>query len=256
VVPLKASGNVLGFVYLECPQDLNSDDYELIGILASLCAAGLSNLRLHYDLLKSYDYTVEALATVSEYKDEHIGGHLYRIQELTRRLAAALGREEPEAESLARASRLHDIGKVGIPDMILSKPSKLSPEEFAIVSRHTTYGNKILEKVPGLELAKAVALSHHEKWDGAGYPHGLAGEDIPIAARIVAVVDVFDALASPRPYKGPWQMADIIEELEAGSGKMFDPTVIEAFLRILRAGDLDDLLREYRQLRFEHEVVR
>jgi len=252
VVPLKAAEQVLGFVYLECSQDLSKNDHELIQILANQCAAGLSNMKLHYDLIKSYDQSVDMLAAVSEFKDDTIGGHLHRIQELTRRLASALGLDEQEAESFAKASRLHDIGKVGIPDTVLSKPSRLSPEEFETITKHTTFGDKILEKAPRLDLAKTVARSHHEKWNGTGYPEGLTGSDIPLAARIVTVVDVFDALASPRPYKGPWHMKDIMKELEAGSGEHFDPMIVSAFLALLKNGELDDLIKEYDQIRLKH----
>jgi putative two-component system response regulator len=164
------------------------------------------------------------------------------MQEYTRRIARALGCSEEEANVYAKASRLHDVGKVGIPDNILRKPGKLTEEEFAVMRRHTRIGDTILTRSPSLAVARVVAKSHHEHWDGQGYPEGLAGLDIPYPARIVAVVDVFDALVSARPYKGPWGAAQAAEVIDAGRGSHFDPQVADAFLELYRAGRLDDLI--------------
>jgi len=245
VIPLKTSKHVLGFVYMECNQDIQNKDLDMVQVLVNQCTAGLDNFKLHHDLEKSYDQSIDMLAIVSEFKDQTIAGHIDRIQELTKRLSIALGLNDQEVELYTKASRLHDIGKVGIPDNILCKPARLSPEEFKIIIKHTTFGDKILEKAPNLEMARIVARSHHENWNGSGYPQGLCGTEIPMVARIVSVVDVFDALASPRPYKKAWAIPDIIDELESCSIVKFDPIVIATFLRILKSGELDDLIKEY-----------
>jgi response regulator RpfG family c-di-GMP phosphodiesterase len=247
VIPLKTTHTAIGFVYLESKIPLNKTDFELTQILANQCAACLDNFNLFSSLEKNYDQSIDMLALVAEFKDQAAGGHIYRTQELTRHLSEALGLGSTDANAFARASRLHDIGKVGIPDAILSKPGKLTPEEFQVITTHTIIGDQILQNSPALEIAKIVARSHHEKWDGTGYPDGLKAHDIPLVARIVSVVDVFDALASPRPYKKPWHIDDIRAELESASGKAFDPKIITVFSRLLDNGDLDDLLSTYTQ---------
>jgi len=242
VVPLAVKNEVLGFVYLEAGEALSQADRELIQILANQCAAGLDNFRLHHSLEKSYDEAVEMLGQVAEYKDTATGTHIRRIQKYTRLLALELGVPAAEAEVYGKASRLHDIGKVGIPDSVLRKPGKLTPEEFAVIQRHSEIGDSILKHSPSLAVARLVARSHHERWDGSGYPDGLIGDDIPYVARLVAIVDVFDALISARPYKGPWQAEAAAAEIERGVGTLFDPLPAQAFLVLYRRGDLADLV--------------
>jgi HD-GYP domain-containing protein (c-di-GMP phosphodiesterase class II) len=245
VIPLKTKKHVFGFVYLECSDIFDKTDFELLKIFANQCASGLENIGLHNNLKSSYDHAVNMLAIVSEFKDKTVGGHIRRIQELTKRLALALGISRSEIESFSEASRLHDVGKVGIPDSLLGKPAKLTEDEFKLIATHTMIGDQILCNSPVLENARIVARSHHEKWDGKGYPDGLSGDEIPLPARIVAVVDVFDALASPRPYKKAWPIPDVIKEMEAASGSHFDPEVVSTFLRLLQNGEFDDLIQEY-----------
>lgn len=242
VVPLAVKNEVFGFVYLEAGEALSQADRELIQILANQCAAGLDNFRLHHSLEESYDQAVDMLGQVAEYKDTATGTHIRRIQDYTVLLARELGASEGEAEVYGKASRLHDIGKVGIPDNVLRKPGKLVPEEFDVIKRHSTIGDSILKYSPSLAVARVVARSHHERWDGSGYPDGLAGEDIPYVARLVAIVDVFDALVSARPYKGPWQADMAAAEIERGIGTSFDPQMVNAFLALYRRGALADLM--------------
>jgi putative two-component system response regulator len=135
------------------------------------------------------------------------------------------------------------VGKVGIPDVILRKPGKLTTEEFATMKKHTRIGDAVLKRSPKLAVARLVAKSHHEHWDGAGYPDGLVGEAIPLAARIVAVVDVFDALVSQRPYKECWPVQRAASQVEAGVGTHFDPVIASTFLRLYAAGEFDDLVQ-------------
>jgi putative two-component system response regulator len=141
-----------------------------------------------------------------------------------------------EAELLRHASALHDVGKVGVPDSILLKPGKLDPEEWATMQSHTTIGASILSgsTSPLVQLAETIALTHHERWDGSGYPQGLAGDDIPLAGRICAICDVFDALLSSRPYKDAWPIAEVLAELERQRGSQFDPRLIDVFLPLAR----------------------
>ena len=134
------------------------------------------------------------------------------------------------------------MGKVGIPDHILRKPGPLTEEEFAEIQRHTLIGDAVLKRSPSLFMARVVARSHHEKWNGLGYPDGHKGDAIPFVARLVAVVDVFDALVSVRPYKGAWQKAAALAEIRQGSGQHFDPTIADTFAALIEKGDMDDLI--------------
>jgi len=247
VLPIKTAKQIFGFIYLECSEDLKETDFELVKILVNQCATSLDNFKLHNDLEKAYDQAIDMLAIISEFKDPDIGGHIHRIQELTRRLSVSLGVSDAEVDSFTKASRLHDIGKVGIPDSVINKPSRLTKDEFEIIANHTKIGDEILRNCPAFDVARTVARSHHEKWDGNGYPDGLHGKEIPFVARIVSVVDVFDALASARSYKKAWSIDEIIAELESGAGSQFDPIIVAAFLKILRDGELDDLIKEYGQ---------
>jgi putative two-component system response regulator len=152
-------------------------------------------------------------------------------------LALALGHAPEWAEDLLNAAPMHDVGKIGIPDAILRKPGKLTPEEWDVMRRHPEIGAEIIGQHPGgvLRMAHTIALAHHEKWDGSGYPHGLAGESIPVEARIVALADVFDALTARRPYKEPWTTEATVEHLRAQSGRHFDPDMVEVFIAQLPA---------------------
>ncbi len=242
VVPLRVNDAVFGFVYLESAEAISGSDRELIQILANQCAAGLDNFRLHHSLEESYEEAIDMLGQVAEFKDSATGAHILRIQEYTRRLATALGLSPDKVELYSKASRLHDIGKVGIPDEVLRKPGVLSAQERKIMQRHSEIGDTILKRAPSLAVARLVARSHHERWDGTGYPDASAGQAIPFVARLVAVVDVFDALVSTRPYKGPWQIEQAIAEIRNGIGRHFDPEIAQAFLTLYERGELADLV--------------
>jgi response regulator RpfG family c-di-GMP phosphodiesterase len=242
VIPLQIRNDVFGFIYLESAERLSGNDRELIQILANQCAAGLDNFRLHHSLEESYEEVIDMLGQVAEFKDSATGTHIIRIQEYTRRLALALGQSAEVADNYAKASRLHDIGKVGIADAILRKPGKLDADERVAMQRHSEIGDTILKRAPSLAMARIVARSHHERWDGAGYPDGTAGAAIPYVARVVAVVDVFDALVSARPYKGPWQTDTAVEEIRNGIGSHFDPEIANAFISLYERDDLADLI--------------
>ncbi len=177
---------------------------------------------------------LERLARAAEYRDDDTGEHTRRVGELSAALARVLGCPEDEVQLIARAAPLHDIGKIGIPDAVLLKPGKLTPEEFDVMRTHAAIGARILSgsDVPLLRLAAAISISHHERWDGSGYPEGIAGEGIPLVGRIVAVSDIYDALTHSRPYKPAWPVEDALAEIRAQAGLQLDPGVVEAFLYI------------------------
>ena len=178
---------------------------------------------------------VQRLGMAAEYRDEETGNHILRMSHSCALLARAIGWSEAECDLILNASPMHDIGKIGIPDAILLKPGKLEPHEWAIMKSHATIGGKLLEGDDSdlLRMAREIALTHHEKWDGSGYPTGLAGEAIPMAGRIAALADVFDALTSVRPYKKAWPIEDAVTFLKNNSGRHFDPALVEVFLRQL-----------------------
>ena len=175
---------------------------------------------------------VQRLGLAAEYKDNETGLHVIRMSHYSRVLALAAGFSERDAEELLNAAPMHDVGKIGIPDAVLRKPGKLDAEEWAVMREHAQIGAQIIgEHSSGLlHMAREIALSHHEKWDGSGYPNGLAGEDIPLVGRIVAIADVFDALTSERPYKKAWSVEAAVELLRAEAGRHFDPQLVELFL--------------------------
>jgi putative two-component system response regulator len=177
---------------------------------------------------------LERLARAAEYRDDDTGQHAQRVGRLAARLAQVLGLPAESCELIRQAAPLHDIGKIGIPDMILVKPGPLTPDERALMETHAAVGARILSgsRSAVLSLAEEIALTHHEWWDGAGYPNGLRGEEIPVSGRIVAVADVFDSLTHARPYKRAWTPREALAELEAGAGRHFDPAVVEALLRV------------------------
>ncbi len=242
VVPLLIKQQPQGFIYIEPIQEFTEADRSLIAMVAQQCSSAMENLRLHSDLLRSYDHMIEMLAGIAEYKDRITGNHIRRIDDYTRLLAVELGVSEEEAVVYGRASRLHDVGKVGIPDAILSKPGKLNAEEFAVIRTHTRIGEAILQHDDSLALARDVALHHHERWDGTGYPEGRPSAEFPLVTRIVSVVDVFDALISQRSYKAPWPPEQAVAEIERGAGTQFDPVVVAAFSALYRRGAFDSLI--------------
>lgn len=180
---------------------------------------------------------VQRLGRAAEYRDNETGLHIIRMSQFSTLLAKELGWSAADCELMLHASPMHDIGKIGIADAILLKPGKLTPAEWEIMKSHSAIGADILHESDSdlLGMARMIALHHHEKWDGSGYPHGLVGEAIPLPARIVAVTDVFDALTSKRPYKNPWSIDEAVRWMQDGTGSHFDPVVLAAFLNILPA---------------------
>lgn len=181
------------------------------------------------ELKQSRMQIIQVLGRASEYKDNETGMHVIRMSHYSQILALALGFSAPQAEKVLLAAPMHDVGKIGIADSIMLKPGPLSDEEMSIMRKHPQIGAEILGECDSdlLRLARSIALTHHEKWDGSGYPHGLAGEEIPIEGRIVAIADVFDALTSKRPYKEAWPVAKAMALIHDQSGKHFDPQLVQ-----------------------------
>ena len=185
------------------------------------------------ELRKSYDQTLEAWAKVLEYRDRETEGHSRRLVELSTRLSQALGLGEEEIVHMRYGALMHDIGKLAIPDHILLKPSKLEDDEKEIIRKHPSLAKQMLSEIPFLQPAVVIAYSHHERWDGTGYPEGLKGEEIPLYARIFTVVDTWDALRSNRPYRSAWSKTDAITYLKENKGIIFDPDILDAFLQLI-----------------------
>ncbi len=191
------------------------------------------NLRsAHFELQEAYRDTIFRLVLASEYKDKDTGNHITRLSRYCTLLARRMGLPQQEVENISYAAPMHDVGKIGIPDSIILKNGMLSENEFAIVKSHTRIGADILENARGavLKTAQTIALSHHEHWDGTGYPQGIKKTEIPLPARIVALTDTFDALTSERPYKKPYPIDISCDIIRKERGKHFDPDVVDLFL--------------------------
>jgi response regulator RpfG family c-di-GMP phosphodiesterase len=230
---------------------LGEVDRGLLEIFCSKVAIAFDNVYLYEQVLNSQKATVYALGKLAEFKDEITGQHVRRIERLTALIAGELkarGQFTDEiddcfVDQIGLASILHDVGKVGLPDSILNKPARLTDEEMDVIRQHPRIGANVLREVakmvPGrsyLSLGAEVAESHHEKFDGTGYPAGLKGDEIPIGGRITAVADVYDALMHKRPYKEAWRPGETIEHLKAQSGSHFDPRIVDAFLSLIERG--------------------
>ena len=178
-------------------------------------------------LLDSHLDLLQRLGRAAEYKDNETGLHVKRMSHYCKIIAMAYGMSEDDAELLRHAAKMHDIGKIGIPDNILLKPGKLTDDEFDVMKLHVNIGAEILSDPQSrlIEMCRLVTLTHHEKWNGSGYPNGLVGDQIPIEGRIVAIADVFDALTSVRPYKHAWEIEEALEYIEANAGSHFDPAL-------------------------------
>ena len=189
-------------------------------------------------LLKLTEEMVQTLAKTIDAKDKYTNGHSFRVSEYAVKLAGRLGLSDEELHALERESLLHDIGKIGIPDAVLNKPGRLTDEEFETIKDHTTIGKTILDGIEGMKSAADAAAYHHERYDGAGYPEGLKGKDIPVHARIISIADAFDAMRSDRVYRKGLDDDTIRRELINGSGKQFDPELLTVFLSLFDGGEL------------------
>lgn len=211
------------------------DEEDLVRSLASQAAVAVHNAQLTEELKQVHLDTIFRLSVAAEYKDKDTVQHIRRMAHYSAAIARRMGWSESRAELLLQAAPMHDVGKIGIPDAILMKPGRLTPEERTVMETHTEIGARILggSDTALLRLSEVVALTHHEKWDGTGYPQRLAGEDIPLEGRIVAVADVFDALCSRRVYKDAFGFEASVDIVRKDAGTHFDPQCVEAFLSIL-----------------------
>ena len=191
------------------------------------------------DLHKANMDSIYMLAVASEAKDADTGAHVRRIQRYADAIARRLGLPAAEAERIGYSALLHDVGKIHVPDQILGKPGALTDDERAIMQEHTVAGEHILSNEPFFDVARQISRTHHENWDGTGYPDGLAGEEIPISARIVRIADVFDALTNQRCYKSAWPVARAVNFLREGRGRFFDTNVVDAFLDLQSTGTFE-----------------
>ncbi len=186
---------------------------------------------LHQELLISYDKTIEGWSRALDLRDEETEGHTLRVTDKTVILARLAGMSDDQLKHIWRGAILHDVGKLGIPDAILLKPGKLTDEEWVIMRRHPVLAYEWLSQIPFLQPAMDIPYAHHEKWDGSGYPRGLRGETIPLAARLFAIIDVWDALTSDRPYRKAMTFDEAFAYIQTQSGQHFDPQVVELFVR-------------------------
>ncbi len=241
-VPLIAKGQIKGVleVFHRTPLPASPEWIEFFESLALQTAIAIDNATLFEGLQRSNlelslatDATIEGWSHALELRDRETEGHTQRVAELTLRLARAMGVSESELVHLRRGALLHDIGKMGIPDSILLKAGPLTQDEWIVMRKHPVYAYELLLRVDFLRQALDIPYYHHEKWDGTGYPQGLSGEQIPFAARLFAIVDVWDALSSDRPYSKAWSRARILDYLQEQAGRHFDPRVVQAFIEIV-----------------------
>jgi putative nucleotidyltransferase with HDIG domain len=244
-VPLKLKAELIGVLYVDNRAHagiFKEHDLELISAFADQAAVAINSARLfedlqesHRELERAYQATLEGWVRALDLRDKETEGHTQRVTILTYRLARSMGVSDADLIHITRGALLHDIGKMAIPDGILLKPGQLTEEERQLIQKHPTYAYEMLRPIDFLVPALDIPYCHHEKWDGTGYPRGLKGDEIPFAARIFPVIDVWDALTSDRPYRKAMPQDEVRQLVRAGSGKHFDPHVVEAFL------DLKDL---------------
>lgn len=239
-VPLKIKDKLIGVIYVDNKARIGTfrqDDLGLISAFADQAAVAIDNAQLiesleasNKELQMAYQLTLEGWVHALDLRDKETEGHTQRVTILTERLARMMGMIGDDLIHLTRGALLHDIGKMAIPDGILLKPGELTEEERALIRKHPVYAYEMLHPIEFLRPALDIPYCHHEKWDGTGYPRGLKGEDIPFAARIFPVVDVYDALVSNRPYRKGLPLGEVRDIIKNGSGTHFDPRVVEAFL--------------------------
>lgn len=243
VAPLLAGGRSLGVleVFNRNPMTCNEDWVSFLEALAGQAAIALESAdlfehlqRSNSELFLSYEATLEGWVAMLDLRDHETEGHSVRVADLTVRVARALGMDGDDLTHLRRGALLHDVGKLAVPDSVLLKPGPLDEDERQVMSKHPDYAYRFLKDIPYLRRALDIPYGHHERWDGTGYPRGLRGSEIPLGARIFAVVDVWDALSSDRPYRAAWSLERVEAHIRSGIGTHFDPAVVEAALPVLR----------------------
>jgi HD-GYP domain-containing protein (c-di-GMP phosphodiesterase class II) len=246
-VPLLAKGRIEGVleIFNRSPLSPSYEWRDFLEALAGQAAIAIDNVSLFrelqqssYELAMAYDATIAGWSHALDLRDRDTEGHTQRVTEDSLKLARRMNVQEEELTHMKRGALLHDIGKMGVPDKILHKPGPLTEVEWEVMRQHPQYAYDMLTPISYLRRALDIPYAHHEWWDGTGYPRGLSGERIPVAARIFAVVDVWDALTSTRPYRAAWSEQEALDYIQAGSGSHFDPRVVTAFLEAMRAKDV------------------
>jgi GAF domain-containing protein len=237
-VPMMTGGSVVGVLcaaIVRYERQFDDHDLELLTELAELAAAALdhSRMRRHYD--PTVQAHVEALAAAMDMRDQRTARHSEDVVGLAQRVGCLLELEEASQVELEFAARLHDVGKIQVPDAILNKPGALDPEENDVIRSHAAWGAETLARIPGLEAVATIVRFHHERWDGAGYPDGLSGPRIPLASRIIAVCDAYGAMTCDRPYRNAMDSGEALREIQQGAGSQFDPAVVAALVDSLTA---------------------
>lgn len=249
-VPLISKGQVKGVLEIFNRSFIDPDQswLDFLEAIADQGAIAVDNAtmfeeleRSNMELFLAYDKTIEGWSRAMDMRDKETEGHSRRVTELTVYIAREMGMKDDELVHIRRGALLHDIGKMGIPDSILLKPGKLTEEEWRIMKLHPVYAYEMLHKIDYLKSSLDIPYYHHEKWDGTGYPEGLKGEEIPIATRIFAVVDVWDALTSDRPYRSAWSMEKALNYIHAGAGTHFAPDVVSIFLKIMKSDAVEGM---------------
>ena len=239
-VPLITKGKIKGVleIFHRTPLEPNKEWFDFLNTLAGQAAIAIDNVRMFESMQRStdelelgYDATIEGWSHALDLRDKETEGHTLRVADMTITLAGTFGLSEAELVQVRWGALLHDIGKMGVPDGILFKPGPLTDEEWVAMKKHPTFAYEMLSPIRYLRAAMDIPYCHHEKWDGMGYPRSLKGEQIPLAARIFSVVDVWDALTSERPYRKAWTHEKAKEYIYEQAGKQFDPKVVETFLR-------------------------
>ncbi|RMG74655.1 MAG: HD domain-containing protein, partial [Nitrospirae bacterium] len=240
-VPLKMRGKVVGAIYVEQKNDggsFSDEELEILSTLSNQVMAAIENAWLYEKLKTNYFSTIQALVNALEANDRYTKGHSERVRILATELGRHIGLDYKEIEVLEHAAILHDIGKIGIDSNILKKDGELTHTEYSLIKAHPLIGEEILGPVDTLEAVRTTIIQHHERYDGKGYPYGLAGEEISLKARILAVVDTFDAMLTDRPYRKALPFPKVISELRTGAGTQFDPFVVESFIDMInKRGD-------------------
>jgi HD-GYP domain-containing protein (c-di-GMP phosphodiesterase class II) len=246
-VPVIARQQPIGALWIGRISKASIDQHEvkLLSALGEMLGNTIQRMKLHEQTLRqaeeitsAYDLTLEGWAKALELRDKETEGHSRRVSDLTRHLVKLFGIPESEMVHIHRGVLLHDIGKMGVPDQILKKTGPLNEDEWYEMRKHPQYAYDLMQPIAFLRPALDIPYCHHEKWDGTGYPQRLKGEQIPLAARVFAIVDVYDALSNDRPYRLAWPKPKVLEYLREQSGKHFDPKIVDAFLQLVSKEEL------------------
>jgi HD-GYP domain-containing protein (c-di-GMP phosphodiesterase class II) len=257
ITPLHVEGKPLGLLYgadkINPGSGLSTVDSKLCASLGSSLSIYLKNVLLYADMHSMFIGTLHALSTTIDAKDSYTHGHSERVALVSRQLAEAAGLDAQTIERIYLSGLVHDVGKIGVPEAVLTKPGRLTSEEYDLVKKHPEIGAKILEGIRQMKDLIPGVLYHHESWDGSGYPHGLAGRDIPLFGRIIGLADAFDAMSSDRTYRHAMPMHEVLDEIRRCSGRQFDPDLADVFVRLDFGPFLDMIERHHDRMRNREE---